>query len=253
MMQDEGQKVHGIYYEVKNLQVGTMGTTKNDGSGHELHWHAEEMNSRTQVGLYFIRPDRSVANFTAEVLEREEFFSRFNECSGHNCEFKDKTDEERKQEKVDKQLAIAEEHLEKKEYNAATFEFGQALKQDNKNLKAHLGKGKAHIALGEVDKAKEHFAEMSKNEELFTEDNKHLFNELGIEMRKGGMMADAIANYEKALQIDPDDERLYFNMARAQNESGNKDMALEYLVKAVKMNPEFSEAKAYYQVIKSGA
>ncbi len=172
----------------------------------------------------------------------EEFKQRFKNCSTHNCNFREKSKEELKTEKTEEKIRLGEKHLKEEEFHAASFEFGSALKEDKENLKANFGKGKAHIGLGETDKAKEHFDKMAENKELYGDDHKHLFNELGIELRKNGMFEDAVRNYSKAMEIDADDEALYYNMARAYKDWGNKKEAKESISKALELKPDFKEA-----------
>jgi tetratricopeptide (TPR) repeat protein len=232
------------------MTVGAGGTTKKDSNAHALHYYAKE-KSDGDVELFFLKPDGTHTNFVAETISSGQFSERFGDCSQHDCLFKKKTAEQKKAEKIAVQVTVAQEHLDKKEYNSATFEFGQVLKEDEKNLNAHLGKGKAHMALGETDKAKEHFDAMSENAELFDDQNKHIFNELGIELRKSEMFDDAVRNYEKALEIDSNDEAIYFNMARAYNEWGKKDDAVLNVKKALELKPDFKEATALQKEIES--
>jgi len=43
----------------------------------------------------------------------------------------------------------------------------------------------------------------------------HVYNRLGIAYRKQGNFREAIAEYKKALQVDPEDENLCYNLGRA--------------------------------------
>lgn len=231
----------GIYYEQKAMEVGTMGTTQTSKDMHDLHYWVKE-NSEGEIDLYYLKPDGTATAIVVETMAMANFETRFQDCSNHSCNFKVKTDQEKKEEKTEEKIRLGEKHLDKKEYNAATFEFGQALKVDQENLKANFGKGKAHIALGETEKAKEHFERMAQNEKLYSEDHKHLLNELGITLRRNNMFNEAIKNYQKALEIDTTDEALYYNMARAYKEWGNKPEALNNIRKAVELSPKFTEA-----------
>jgi tetratricopeptide (TPR) repeat protein len=238
----------GIYYEEKAMETGTMGTRQTSSEKHALHYWLKE-NGEGEVDMFYLKPDGTPTAIVVETVTKEDYEKRFKDCSTHACDFKKKTPEEKKAEAAEKNIRIGEKHLQKKEFNAATFEFGQALKVDEKNLKAHFGKGKAHIALGETDKAKEHFDEMAQNNELYTEEHKHIFNELGITLRRNGMFKEALANYTKALDIDTNDEALYFNMARAYKEWGNTPEALINIQKAIKLNPQFAEALDFLKTL----
>lgn len=224
-----------------------MGTQQVSRDAHVLHYWVEE-NGEGQFGIFYLKPNGEPTSIVVETVEAEEFQQRFKDCSTHKCDFKKKSEEEKKAEKkaekANKKIKLGEKHLKDEEFNAASFEFGNALKEDEKNLKANFGKGKAHIGLGETDKAKEHFDKMAENEELYGNEHKHLFNELGIELRKNGMFKEAVRNYSKAIEIDADDEALYYNVARAYKDWGNKEEATKNIRKALELKPDFKEAMA---------
>jgi tetratricopeptide (TPR) repeat protein len=67
------------------------------------------------------------------------------------------------------------------------------------------------------------------------------YNDNGISYRENGDTNRAIAEYKKALFISPDDENLYYNLARAYIELGNKKSAEESIRMAMKLNPQFYE------------
>jgi tetratricopeptide (TPR) repeat protein len=62
-------------------------------------------------------------------------------------------------------------------------------------------------------------------------------------LRKLGKYDEAIAHYEKAIHICPDDEHLYFNCARAYYEKMEIGQAKEWVRRALKRDPGFQEAK----------
>ncbi len=163
-----------------------MGTQQVSKDAHILHYWVKE-NEEGQVEIYYLKPDGEPTNIVVETVDMENFKQRFKDCAAHTCNFKKKSEEELKAEKTEKKIRLGEKHLKKEEFHAASFEFDNVLKEDEKNLKANFGKGKAHIGLGETDKAREHFEKMSENKELYGDEHKHLFNELGIELRKNGM------------------------------------------------------------------
>jgi tetratricopeptide (TPR) repeat protein len=236
------ETIKGVYYETKKIEAGTMGTRRTHEAAHDLHYYAKS-NATGAVDLFYLKPDNTPTAMIAETIGMDAFTARFKDCANHQCDLKPKSETDKKKEASLKKTAIGKLHLDKQEFHAAAFEFGQAIKVDGENLDAHLGKGKAHIGLGEVDKARETFAKMSEIDSLYDKENKHLFNEYGIELRKGQMYDMAIDNYQKAIEIDADDEALYFNLARACQESGQLDSAAEHLKKALSLKPDFNEAK----------
>ncbi|MGK7345089.1 MAG: tetratricopeptide repeat protein [Candidatus Nitrospinota bacterium M3_3B_026] len=240
--------VKGVYYESKAIEAGTMATKRVSAQAHDIHYYCKS-NPKGEVDLYYLKPDGTPTAIVMDTISMEEFSARFKDCSMHTCSLKPKTEDDKKKEKAENKVNEGERHLNKKEYYAAAFEFGQAVKMDGKNLKAHLGKGKAHLSLGEVDKARESFEKLSEIDSLYDKENKHLFNEYGIELRKGHMYDMAIENYDKAVSIDPDDEALYFNMGRAYHEKGDDAKAKKSLEKALSLKPDFKEARMLYDAI----
>lgn len=58
-----------------------------------------------------------------------------------------------------------------------------------------------------------------------------------------GLCDEAIRHYKKALTICPDDEHLYFNIARAYLEKKDMGRAQECISHALRINPDFQKAE----------
>ena len=99
--------------------------------------------------------------------------------------------------------------MEKNEFHSAEYEFKNALKVDESSVKASLGLGQSFVGQGKIEEAKEVFSALGENEELYKEENKHTFNELGISLRKQEMYDEAVKNYHRAIQLDTDDPVLH--------------------------------------------
>lgn len=67
------------------------------------------------------------------------------------------------------------------------------------------------------------------------------YNDNGINYCTTGDVTRAISEYKKALFISPDDEHLYYNIARAFIEMGDKRAAEVSINMALKLNPQFYE------------
>ncbi|MBI4827884.1 MAG: tetratricopeptide repeat protein [Nitrospinae bacterium] len=212
--------VAGIFYERKKIEAGTMATKRVHSQPHDLHYYCKS-NTKGEVELFYLKPTGEPTKMLMDTIDRADFDTRFQDCSTHKCELK----------------AVSPQDAAKEKAAAKV------------SLEANLGKGKAHMSLGEVDKAREAFETMSKLDNLYDKENKHIFNEYGIELRRAQLYDLAIDNYNKALEIDPNDEALYFNIARALNESGNTQAAVENLQKALKLKPDFAEAKMLYGAV----
>ena len=93
--------------------------------------------------------------------------------------------------------------------------------------------------MGKKEEARKIFSKISRLGSLFEKENKHIFNEFGIELRKKGMFEEATQNYLKALSVDPEDEVLYYNLGRVYYEQREPEKAIEQLRQALKMKAEF--------------
>jgi tetratricopeptide (TPR) repeat protein len=69
-----------------------------------------------------------------------------------------------------------------------------------------------------------------------------MFNEIGRHLRKEGRWEEAIGYYSNALEIDPENDGLFYNLAMAYLQGKRYFKALEYAQKAVGKNPEILEA-----------
>lgn len=86
------------------------------------------------------------------------------------------------------------------------------------------------------------------NEEIMNGIIQH-YNMLGIQNREAKNYDEAIKNYSKAISISPADENLFYNTARAYFEQGKLNKAEAFLGNALKLNPEFKEAKDFFEYL----
>jgi tetratricopeptide (TPR) repeat protein len=70
----------------------------------------------------------------------------------------------------------------------------------------------------------------------------HVFNRLGIALRKLKRFEDAKKAYHHALKLNPQDEYLYFNLARVYLDEKDLAKAKEIVEKALQINPNFDAA-----------
>jgi tetratricopeptide (TPR) repeat protein len=75
------------------------------------------------------------------------------------------------------------------------------------------------------------------------------YNDAGINYRKEGSIEKAIVEYKKALTVSPRDENVYYNLARAYIEIGQKKNAKATIEQGLQINPEFSEGVKLLQYI----
>ncbi len=69
---------------------------------------------------------------------------------------------------------------------------------------------------------------------------------IGIALRKQGKLDEAIAAYQKAIEIDPDYADAYYNIGIALRKQGKLDEAIAAYQKAIEIDPDY--AKAYYNI-----
>ena len=68
------------------------------------------------------------------------------------------------------------------------------------------------------------------------------YNNLGIALFRKGQLDEAIAHYQKALEINPNYAEAHNNLGDALRQNGQLGEAIEECQRAVKINPEFAQA-----------
>ena len=233
----EAQVVEGgIYLERIDSRVGTGDTAK--AATMENYWRAKLLeDGKVQMSLLDISYQPTGY---AEKLDPRELEGRFQYLPDF-----DPSKLDPKTIQADKISARAERHLQNQEYLSAEFEFNKALKLDEDNVRANFGLGKTYMVSGEPDKARDIFRKLSQIEAVLEPRHKHIFNECGINLRKLGMYAEAARYYKRALDLAPNDENLWFNLARALWQGGMKPQAQAAIKRSLQLNPEFEEAKLF--------
>lgn len=224
----------GVYSESKVQKIGTMSTSRTQTIVD--YYRCTQIDDETmsiQILDMYGDPMPLV-----EKVKIDEFLKRF----AFEPE-KFKTRATPNQLATEKAIATAEHHMARKEYNSAEFEFGKALKLDEENVRANFGLGKLYVETGQLQKASEVFGNLAKQDNVLAPENKHFFNELGIELRGLELYDQAIDFYQKAYDLAQDDENLVFNIARAYYEKGDKGKTRELLQSALGLNPDMEPAK----------
>jgi len=233
------KKIQGVFYEESIITLGTGHTQKTQKVKNFCQ--AEQISEDNKIKLTFLGNEGQPTGIVLEI-ENEEFLKRFTLDPNYRIKTKEEAEH-------DRHVAIAEKHRDRGEHYSAEFEYHKALKIDPESVRANFGIGTLYMEMGDEKKAKDIFKKLSEIEAIFEEDNKHLFNEFGIELRKAHMNDEAMANYQKAITISPTDEHLYFNVARIYYDKKEWDNALLWLTKALDMNPHFRDAKVFRMLI----
>jgi len=150
------------------------------------------------------------------------------------------------------------EYLLRGKYNLAIIAFNKALKINNLMIKCYTGLAEAYKGKGDPEKYKYYLQkaadEYAKRDsfdevkELFikilkTDPNApNPYNTLGIRFRKKGKFKLAINAYKQALKLNPYDENIHYNMAKALFFANKYELSLKFIRNAKKINPEFTEA-----------
>lgn len=243
---DSGDKISGYYIEEVKISLGT-GATKRKTTGENI-FLAEELPSG-EVKLCLLNMAGLPTTIT-EVVDKEEFFQR---CRPKPDFIPPDTAEkfDKVKEKADRHASRGNLHLRKKELNSAEFEFQSSLKLDEEHVRANYGMVKLHLERGEDEEAKGILKKLTSIEALFEDENKHVFNEFGIDLRRMKMFDQALDSYRKALQINSQDPILNFNMARALIDKKQWSEALSCLERALELKEDFPEAQKIAQLLRS--
>ena len=154
--------------------------------------------------------------------------------------------------------------------DAALAAFKKVVEISPNNPGRHFSIGNLHLKKGDLAKAQESYLlavkqeaalaseiaeELLKNgkddmaEHFFrtslvkAANNVHVYNRLGIALRRQGKWQEAIKEYETALKIDPRDAGIHFNIGKACVEGGVRARALEAFQKALDIDPSLTEAR----------
>lgn len=142
-----------------------------------------------------------------------------------------------------KAVAWGDKYREQKNFYSAEVEYQKALALDEDHVRAVFGLGLSFLGRGENDKATEVLQKVISLEEAFAPKHKHLLNEFGIALRKQKLYPEAIAFYERALELAEKDGNLHFNLARAAAHQGLTDLAFSHIDQCLKLEPRLKKAK----------
>lgn len=142
-----------------------------------------------------------------------------------------------KMQELQRNIEHGDTHRENGENFAAEYEYSRALKVDEENVRANFGIGLTYLERGDNAKAEDIFHRLVKLEATFEPEHKHLFNEFGINLRKSKMLNESMEYYQRALELSPNDENLYMNIARVLLELKDLNGCVDNLLKALELSP----------------
>jgi len=225
---------------------GVFSTTADNGSGKKpgkkTYWLVREQPDGTFAAQAMNR--NFVPMGENRTVAREEFLARFEP----EPEFYVKSVAQKKLE-LDDILGLGvggEQNLP-----LAGMDFGQAQRINEENITANFNQGMLFLDAGNAGKAQDVFQRILDLTAPFEVQHKHLFNSLGIRLRKRNLFDLALRYYDRAANLAPDDENIHHNMARALFEKGEIKMAMDRLMKSLEINPSQHESKRFVRFLKN--
>lgn len=154
------------------------------------------------------------------------------------------------------------DYLHQGRYGQAIIAFKKAVKLNGLFAEAYKGLADAYERKGKQEKYKEYLRlaaevyaqqdNMEETKKVFIEILKmekrpeNPFNTLGVRLRRKGDYQGAVHYYQRALELTPDDENIYYNMARAHFFMNEPKLGEEMVKTALKLNRHFREAQLLY-------
>lgn len=233
--------VRCVFSSMEKESIGTP-TTKRD-KVVKLYWFVEEKDDK-QFSLRRINLN-CVPSGAERVISLEELLMKYN----LEIEF---WEEETMpaMNRMDTHLEDGEADREEGKYYSAEQSFHKALGYDEENVRALFNLGLIYLELDAKEKAQDMINELLKIKFPFVDGNQHLFNELGIGLRKYGMYDEAVEYYNHALNYVDDDENLYFNLSRAHYARNDWAECVEALGKCSELNPDLEAGWDMAKLIK---
>jgi len=229
-------RIKGIFSTQAIQKVGTGTTTRR--TIQKTYWFAEE----DEGSVIELQPLNK--NYIPSGPKRSIPFEELVEKFSPEPEFYVSTVYPRMRE-LNMVIQKGERHREKGEAFSAELEFGQALNVDEENIRANFGLGLTYLDRGEANKADDIFKRLVHLDAAFDKKHKHLFNEFGINLRKNKMLDQALDYYKRAEELAVRDDNLMFNVARTFFDKKQYDKTVEYLQKALALNPDHIESQKF--------
>ena len=213
-----------------------------------------------------IRPDAGAVRVTEELMSQghdhlaegnyDAAIVEFEEVVAENIE--DARDEARKY------FDMGMQYLLERRFGKAIVAFNNALRMNSLFIRAYEGLAEAYRGRGDMKnyqiylhKAADEYARIDRFAEVkrlfakITKQDVHApnaYNTLGIELRHKKLYTEAIQAYINALKLSPNDENIYYNLAKAQMFAKRFEDALESIRKCLSLNADHSEAMDLYRL-----
>jgi len=234
-------RIKGVFSSERVTKVGAGVTARK--TTQTMYWFAEE-DDRGVVWVQPLNPNY-VPSGPKQEIEKNEFLEQY----APEPEFYT-TKVYPSIRKLSQTIAKAERHRNQGETFSAEYEFNNALRVDEENIRANFGLGLTYLERGDTDKADNIFHRLVKMDAAFEAEHKHLFNDFGINLRKNEMYDQAVDYYKKALELSPTDEHLHYNLARAYFAKADLANTLEHLRQCLRLNKDLEVAQKFLLYLK---
>lgn len=123
--------------------------------------------------------------------------------------------------------------------------FLKALMIDEMNVPANYGLGDVYAEKKDYLKLRKVLGVLMGLDDAFSVEYRQKLNTFGINLRKQGFLDESIEFFQRALEIQKDDEHIYFNLARVHFDKGDVQKCIGILGIATSLNPDFAEARKF--------
>lgn len=205
---------------------------------HGTYWFVRRINDRN----YEVQPlnGNNIPSGVRKVVDKETFLKYYTPELDFYREYTQPC-----LESLQKKIKLGRRYFNLGRLDDAEREFCEAILLNDRDVDANVGLGGVYAEQKEFSKLRQVLDKLMSTDEIFREEQRHKFNEFGIDLRKRELYEDAVRFYRKALELNNQDENLHFNIARAYHGQGRLDAACEHLQLALQLNPRLREAEAF--------
>ncbi|NBB77441.1 MAG: tetratricopeptide repeat protein [Bacteroidetes bacterium] len=140
-------------------------------------------------------------------------------------------------------------YAEMEDYGLAKSAYMDALDRDPSHIPSLTHLADLYEQTGEPEKAGELFGYVTR----LAPGNALGFFNLGNFLLRQNLHIEAVKEYEKAIQIDPEFTDAYYTIAWVLKEAGAAEPAITYAKEGLKLNPESEELKKLLVEVQNGA
>lgn len=198
---------------------------------------AEAYGKASGASALYLEPLRKLSDLYAEKGELNkqiEYLEKMDEVSPLN---------------LDRKIQIGELLLKLNRPDKARKMFDQAMKLSHRQAKENVSCVAYRVAdlYTDLDPAMAaSFLQrgLETRKDFWSHEDLATFNRLGLLLRRAGKWKEAVAEYQKALSVAPNDDGLHFNLSMAYLEGKDIENARAMALKAMAINPELPRRSA---------